>query len=249
MTTTVRDSAGAPASSAAARGPRGIPRAAWLCALIAAVNALAWSFLIPPFHVPDENAHVAYIQYLAEKGTPPKHPFAGLSQEEDDTLSAIGFYATIGNSNARVPTGPRADAKLAQVERSHPSRVSRSDAGSATNNPPLYYALGAVVYDIAPTRLPSTVVVLPLTGELTPANASRERPRLTKHKTGAASALSGRASGMPTGPSLHPGRRPPVATTAPPGLRITSPSGGPGFPNEPMTVATRPVLAPTRPGP
>jgi hypothetical protein len=151
VTTTLHGSAAAPASSAAARGPRGPPRAAWLCALIAAMTALAWSFLIPPFHVPDENAHVAYIQYLAEKGTPPKHPFAGFSKEEDDTLGAIDFYATIGNPNARVPTGPRADAKLTQVERSHPSRVSQGDAGSATNNPPLYYAVGAVVYDIAPT--------------------------------------------------------------------------------------------------
>ena len=148
MATTVRDSAAAPASAAPARRPRGIPRAAWLCALVAAMNALAWSFFIPPFHVPDENAHFSYIQYLGEKGTPPKHPFAGLSREENETLGALGFYDTIGNRDARVATGPRMRAQLAKVERANYSRVSRSDAGSATNNPPLYYAVGAVVDDV-----------------------------------------------------------------------------------------------------
>jgi len=106
VTTTVRDSSAA-AAPPAPRGPRGIPRVAWLCALIAAVNALAWSFFIPPFHVPDETAHFAYIQYLGEKGTPPKHPFAGFSRDENQTLGALGFYTTIGNRNARVATGPR----------------------------------------------------------------------------------------------------------------------------------------------
>jgi 4-amino-4-deoxy-L-arabinose transferase-like glycosyltransferase len=150
VTTTVRDSSAA-AAPPAPRGPRGIPRVAWLCALIAAVNALAWSFFIPPFHVPDETAHFAYIQYLGEKGTAPKHPFAGFSRDENQTLGALGFYTTIGNRNARVATGPLMRQQLAKVERAHYSRVSRSDAGSATNNPPLYYAVGAVIYDIAPT--------------------------------------------------------------------------------------------------
>jgi 4-amino-4-deoxy-L-arabinose transferase-like glycosyltransferase len=152
VATTVRD-APAPASPAATRGPRGIPRVAWLCALIAAVNALAWSLFIPPFHVPDENAHFAYIQYLGEKGRPPKHPFAGFSREENETLGALGFYTTIGNRNSRVATGPLMRAQLAKVERAHYSRVSRSDAGSATNNPPLYYAVGAVAYDLVPGSL------------------------------------------------------------------------------------------------
>lgn len=151
MTTTVRESGAGAAAGATGPGQRGIPPAAWLCALVALLNALAWSFFIPPFHVPDENAHVAYVQYLGEKGTPPKHPFAGFSPEENATLGALGFYSTIGNRDARVPTGPRMRAQLSQVERRHLSPVSRSDAGSATNNPPLYYAVGAVVYDIAPS--------------------------------------------------------------------------------------------------
>jgi 4-amino-4-deoxy-L-arabinose transferase-like glycosyltransferase len=131
---------------------KGIPRGAWWCALVAFLSALAWSFFIPPFHVPDENAHAAYAQYVGEEGTPPKHGFAGLSPQENDTLGALGFYATIGNQKVRVLTGPQLQQRLDQVERDNPSPVSRSDAGSATNNPPLYYTFAAAVYDIAPGK-------------------------------------------------------------------------------------------------
>ena len=37
---------------------RRVPAAAWACALIALANGLAWSLIVPPFQVPDENAHL-----------------------------------------------------------------------------------------------------------------------------------------------------------------------------------------------
>ena len=51
-----------------------IPRAARWCALVAFLNALVWSLVTPPFHVPDETVHVAYVQYLAETGKIPNKP-------------------------------------------------------------------------------------------------------------------------------------------------------------------------------
>ena len=50
----------------------GVPVAAWLCALVAGLNAIGWSFITPPFQVPDEPAHVAYVKQLAETGSLPE---------------------------------------------------------------------------------------------------------------------------------------------------------------------------------
>src|SRR5262249_13894834 len=60
--------AGAVRRGAARVGPvlRGVPRAAWICALIASLNAVCWSLITPPFQLPDEPAHFAYVQRLAE---------------------------------------------------------------------------------------------------------------------------------------------------------------------------------------
>jgi 4-amino-4-deoxy-L-arabinose transferase-like glycosyltransferase len=136
----------------ALRGWRRIPGLAWLCALAALLNAVAWGLIIPPFHVPDENAHVAYVQYLAETGKPPKHPYkGGFSAEENGALDAMAFYSVIGNPVQRVPSDAQERAKLATDERGHLSRVGASDAGSATNNPPLYYAAEVVPYELSPT--------------------------------------------------------------------------------------------------
>ena len=41
---------------------------------VALANGLAWSMITPPFEVPDENAHYAYVQQIVERGTLP--PFA-----------------------------------------------------------------------------------------------------------------------------------------------------------------------------
>ena len=60
-------------------GLAGMPRrrAALLCALVAVLNALAWGLLVPPFQVPDEESHTAYVQYLAETGKVPKPGVVG----------------------------------------------------------------------------------------------------------------------------------------------------------------------------
>ena len=65
-----------------------IPRAAWICALIAFMNAACWSILTPPFQAPDEPAHFAYVQQLAENGRLPLPPNgkAGYSEEETVVL-------------------------------------------------------------------------------------------------------------------------------------------------------------------
>jgi 4-amino-4-deoxy-L-arabinose transferase-like glycosyltransferase len=127
-----------------------VPKAAWACALVALANGLAWSLIVPPFQVPDENAHYAYVQQVAERGTVPRHvePEGMLSPAQDATLGAVDFYQIVGEIQNPSPWSELQQRRLAAVENSRLSTRGSGDALSATNNPPLYYALEAVPYKI-----------------------------------------------------------------------------------------------------
>jgi 4-amino-4-deoxy-L-arabinose transferase-like glycosyltransferase len=128
-----------------------VPRAAWACALVMLVNGLAWSLITPPFEVPDENAHYAYVQQVAERGTVAHHalPEGMLSPNEDGTLGAVLFYQMTGQMQNPAPMSELQQRSVEKVERERLSNVGSGDALSATNNPPLYYALEAIPYKLA----------------------------------------------------------------------------------------------------
>jgi hypothetical protein len=132
------------------RGLRRVPTAAWACALVALANGLAWSLIVPPFEVPDENAHYAYVAQVAERGTVPRHvvPEGKLSPAEDATLAAVDFYRIVGEIKNPAPWSELEQRRLETVEESHLSTRGSGDALSATNNPPLYYALEAIPYKL-----------------------------------------------------------------------------------------------------
>src|SRR5215212_8451208 len=130
------------------RGPR---RAALLCALVAVLNALAWSLLVPPFQVPDEESHTGYVQYLAETGKVPKPGFIGYSDEQNALLRALAFGSVIGVRDNRPPHGPGIDARLRAIERSRLSRVGGGDPAGAVVYPPTFYALESFPYLASPT--------------------------------------------------------------------------------------------------
>jgi 4-amino-4-deoxy-L-arabinose transferase-like glycosyltransferase len=132
---------------------RRVPRAAYLCALVGMLNALAWSVITPPFEVPDENAHYAYVQRLAETGTLPQAlaTYVGLSPAEDAVLADTKAF--------QIPGQPKNPALLTSVEQQRLEADERrglsargsSDALSASANPPLYYALEAVPFELSPS--------------------------------------------------------------------------------------------------
>lgn len=131
---------------------RRLPRAVRWIAVVAVLNTAAWGILVPPFHVPDENAHVAYVQYFAETGELPKGG-AGreiYSQEINATLHALEFPRVVGNPLSRVP-GPEVQRRALRADATSRSRVGSGDVTSATNNPPLYYSLQALVYHASPS--------------------------------------------------------------------------------------------------
>lgn len=128
-----------------------IPVPARWCALVAVLNAFAWSFVVPPFHVPDETGHLVYVQYLAEKGEVPDNPGAPVfSPEEAVLLDALGFNSVAGRTRDRVVLTRLADA---QVDAAHDRGASRVGGGgevSSSAQPPLFYVLEAGVYRASP---------------------------------------------------------------------------------------------------
>jgi len=129
---------------------RRVPKAARMCALVALANGLAWSLIVPPFQVPDENAHYAYVAQVAERGTVPRPAREEmLSPAEEGTLEAIGFYGVIGEPHDPAPFSQRQQQAIEAVARKQLSTRGYGDALTATNNPPLYYVLEAIPYKLA----------------------------------------------------------------------------------------------------
>lgn len=143
---------------------RNVVVAVWCVAL---ANGLAWSLLTPTFQVPDETSHVAYVQQLAENGTRPGDPARPeFSSEQAEVLNAIGTLAIIGRPTIGAPINASAsrlaNREIARSERS----ASRADGGgpsTAAAQPPLYYALSAVVYRaFSWTSLPARIQAIRL---------------------------------------------------------------------------------------
>jgi hypothetical protein len=109
---------------------RRVPRAARVCALLALLNGLAWTLIVPPFEVPDENAHYAYVQQVAERGALPHQRaiYSGLSPREDETLAALRFYQLPGEPGNPQPLTDLEQNQLSAVERTDLSARGSGDA-------------------------------------------------------------------------------------------------------------------------
>jgi hypothetical protein len=114
-------------------------------AFVAVLSAASWSIVTPPFQAPDEPAHFAYAQTLAENGTLPMSSAATYSQEESRTLldldqPRVRFNQAIGTISTEAQ-----QRRLQADQALHLSRTGRG-AGVATSEPPLYYALQTLPY-------------------------------------------------------------------------------------------------------
>jgi 4-amino-4-deoxy-L-arabinose transferase-like glycosyltransferase len=114
---------------------------AWLL-LVATILGCTWALVIPPFQAPDENAHVAYVQSLAERGELPGDPGRTIMSTEQ----AQAADAANSDQTAQQPTvkpewsDGRYKQWLERDERLTPAQ--RADGGGpnpASPNPPLYY--------------------------------------------------------------------------------------------------------------
>jgi 4-amino-4-deoxy-L-arabinose transferase-like glycosyltransferase len=124
-----------------------------LCALVALANGLAWSLIVPPFQVPDENAHYAYVQQVAERGTLPRQVFpeGPLSPREDQILGPLLTFGIVGHRDNPAPETQVQQQVVDGVAKQNLSALGSGDALTATANPPLYYALQAIPYKLTPS--------------------------------------------------------------------------------------------------
>ncbi len=125
---------------------RGLPTAAWACALVALLNAVCWSVISPPFQLPDEPSHFAYVQHLARTG---HLPSSGSQDFPEAEVAAMNY---LQQQRVRFSPEYHTIGSLAQ-QRSLESwlalplpRSQPGAAGEAATEPPLYYALETVPY-------------------------------------------------------------------------------------------------------
>jgi 4-amino-4-deoxy-L-arabinose transferase-like glycosyltransferase len=147
-----RRAARSPASRPLTEAFASIPRAAWLCVAVACLNAVCWSLISPPFQITDEPSHFAYVQHLATTGTLPTSAKEAFSPSETEALRALKYLQVRElPQNGTIATA----AEQAQLERalSTPASSASQDAGVATEQPPLYYALETIPYDLGGTVL------------------------------------------------------------------------------------------------
>lgn len=132
---------------------RRIPAAARWCAAVAFLNAAVWACVTPVFHVPDETSHFAYLQYFAETGLVPNIPNGdGISHEEATVMDALRFNDTIGNPNELVVPTKAMEASLDDAEHNRQDPASGGGIIQTSGQPPLYYAIGAVIYHASPWK-------------------------------------------------------------------------------------------------
>ncbi|HEX8742393.1 MAG TPA: DUF2142 domain-containing protein [Thermoleophilaceae bacterium] len=131
-----------------ARDPRDArPLVLLLCAV--AISLVTWALLVPPFAVPDEAAHVAYVQSLAERGERPRAGAPGDRLYSSELRWARGAIRTnrIVDPQLKPAWEPGAERLW---ERYRPRLGVRGDdakaIGAQANHPPLYYAYEAIPY-------------------------------------------------------------------------------------------------------
>jgi Predicted membrane protein (DUF2142) len=126
-----------------------VPRAAWICAAVACLNAACWSIVTPPFQVPDEPSHFAYTQQLVENGRLPTSNGETFSPEENVVLRDLHQYEVHGSPESHTIATAAAQRRLQEDLARHPSRQGEGGVGGAYSGPPLYYLLEAVPYGLA----------------------------------------------------------------------------------------------------
>lgn len=128
---------------------RRVPVAAWICALIALLNATAWSVITPPFQGRDEVDHFAYVSHLAETGKSPQsaaNTAHRYSTEETAALSALHYAQVRFTSYTPSITSVAEQRLLEQQVGAKGSLGNSSFAGGTAGEPPLFYALQSIPY-------------------------------------------------------------------------------------------------------
>ncbi len=126
-----------------------VPKAAWICGAVAWLSAASWGIVMAPFQVPDEPAHFAYAQRLAETGGLPTSNSVNYAPEEIVTLTDLDHNEVRYNALRGTISTPAQQQRLEHYLAQSIPRRGEGGAGVATSQPPLYYALQTIPYRIA----------------------------------------------------------------------------------------------------
>jgi hypothetical protein len=134
---------------------RTVPRPLAALLAVAGIQVVAWTLVMPPFQGPDETAHFAYVQHLAETGEAPEQTGgsgANFSSEQAEAMRWENVHALIGVLDMRPGWTEAEERRWREVEASLSDEASANGDGpnSVGQNPPLYYALEAIPYHLAP---------------------------------------------------------------------------------------------------
>jgi hypothetical protein len=126
-----------------------VPRAAWICVLIAAVNGAAWSVIVPPFQGHDEVDHFAYVDHIAQSGTLPGGQGAFVySPAQSLVMGALGYYTTRFTPFEPSITSDAQQHALIEAANAGASLEQPEEVGVATTEPPLYYTAQLIPYEL-----------------------------------------------------------------------------------------------------
>jgi len=143
-----------------------LPAAAWMCALIALLNATAWSLITPPFEGKDEVDHFAYVEQLAETGALPSGSGRDdeYSPEESLVMEGIDYYGVRFVPHSPAISTAAEQRTLINDVNAGKSRIGTGGAGIATSEPPLYYALQTIPYELASGNMLTALQLMRLVG-------------------------------------------------------------------------------------
>ena len=131
-----------------------MPPALAILLVVAAVHGTAWAVVTAPWNGPDEVAHFAYAEHLAQTGHGPQRSEGLGSQSTAQNL--VLFKLNLFPIRLQ-PTGKPTYSALDRTQRELrqvPDSAYKNGSGpsSAAHYPPLYYAYEAVVYSLTPSH-------------------------------------------------------------------------------------------------
>ncbi|HEY2283935.1 MAG TPA: DUF2142 domain-containing protein [Solirubrobacteraceae bacterium] len=149
---------------------RRVPRAAWICALIALLNATAWSIITPPLQGKDEIDNYSYTEYLSATGKLPEK--AHLSGEEPyshkltQVMEGLHYFQVRFTPFEHSLTTGAEQRTLSEDVKSAASLEGHGEAGRVAIEPPGYYALETIPYALGGSNILTKVQLMRLLSAL-----------------------------------------------------------------------------------
>lgn len=136
---------------------RSVPRAAWICALVALLNATAWGIITPLFQGKDEIDNYSYVEYLSAAGKLPEK--AHLSGEEPYArklslvMEGLHYFQVRYTPFEHSLTTNAEQKLLGEDVAKAPSLEGYGEAGRVASEPPGYYALETIPYALGGSNI------------------------------------------------------------------------------------------------